>query len=478
VDFRFTELNTPAEHLLARSAHEVIGKTQLEIAPSSHASGTIDKMISIVTTGVPIQEQVKIAVPGISANWIHRQMVRLGDGLVASARDITTQKQNEASLAEARDLIAAVLEAASDAFVMCAPDGQIMLTNRAACTFFDICEEGLSHPASLSLAQMFRQVEDAPAFLDQLGELLDAPEREMKGEIEVRGAQERTLVWTSSPVRGENTAILGRVLVFRDASKDREADRFKTDFIGRVSHELRTPLTSIKGFVELILEGDAGPITEEVRDFLSIANDSTELLISIVNDILDVTRIDAHKVMLDRRLVDVKAIARHVAQTLQPLITSRHQHLAIDIPPDLPPVYADAERLNQIMINLINNAHKYTPPGGSIKVWARTATAADLSYLAPNIPNVPMAVIGVVDTGVGIAAGHQERIFQRFYRVGSLATQEAGGTGLGLSIVRSLVELHGGAIWVESAEDQGSTFAFLLPTMLVSQARPAITATP
>ena len=262
-------------------------------------------------------------------------------------------------------------------------------------------------------------------------------------------------------MRGKDGAISGRIWVFRDATKERENDRLKTEFVGRVSHELRTPLTSIKGFIELILDGDVGEVSPEVREFLTIAYDSSELLISIVNDILDITRIDAQSVHLDAQPVDLGMILHATSKSLQPMIDARRQHLAVDLPTDLPLVYADQERLKQIMINLINNANKFTPDGGSIAVRA---------WLAPTTPDMsgyaPMLVVSVTDTGIGIPTAHQAQIFERFYRVDAIDTQKVKGNGLGLSIVRSLVELHGGTIWVESTEGSGATFCFTLPTML------------
>src|SRR5262249_11183673 len=213
---------------------------------------------------------------------------------------------------------------------------------------------------------------------------------------------------------------------------------------------LRTPLTSIKGFVDLLLEGEAGPLSDEQQEFLDIVRHSTDHLGAIIDQLLDVSRIESGRIELERSAVDLAAILVESTDAVRPGIAAKDQALALDLPGELPAVWGNAERVKQIVANLLSNAHRYTPRGGSITV------------VAPAQPDQgPVSARG---PGIGLSADEQAQLFSRFFRARNRATQEAGGTGLGLVITRALVELHGGVITVESAPGGGSTFSFTLPT--------------
>lgn len=245
------------------------------------------------------------------------------------------------------------------------------------------------------------------------------------------------------------TEFLGTVSVFRDITPEVEADRAKTEFISTVSHELRTPMTSIKGYVDLLLLGSAGPLTEMQRRFLQIVKANADRLKMLVDDLLDISRIESGRLQLDLRPVPLEAAVEAAVTSLKARIDEKQQHLEIDLPDFLPPVQADQDRLVQILMNLVSNAHKYTPAGGSIRIRAR--------------PEGEEIHVEVSDTGIGIPAEALPRIFERFFRVDDPRVHETPGTGLGLSIVKALVEMHGGRIWVESELGRGSTFHFTIP---------------
>ncbi|WP_376792104.1 GAF domain-containing protein [Thermoflexus sp.] len=245
------------------------------------------------------------------------------------------------------------------------------------------------------------------------------------------------------------TEFLGTVSVFRDITPEVEADRAKTEFISTVSHELRTPMTSIKGYVDLLLIGSAGPLSEMQRRFLQIVKANADRLKLLVDDLLDLSRIESGRLQLDLRPMPLEAAMEAVVTSLKARIDEKNQRLELDLPEFLPPVQADKDRLIQILMNLVSNAHKYTPEGGSIHVRAR-AEGGEVH-------------VEVRDTGIGIPAEALPHIFERFYRVDDPRVQETPGTGLGLSIVKALVELHGGRIWVESEVGKGSTFHFTIP---------------
>jgi len=238
-----------------------------------------------------------------------------------------------------------------------------------------------------------------------------------------------------------------------------EANRLKNEFVSMVSHELRTPLTSIQGYVALMLEGEGGEPTAEQREFLTIVQNNSERLLALIADLLDLARIEAGRIELRRATVDLARLIRGVADTLRPLVEAKQQRLTLDMAEPLPPVWADADRLAQVLTNLLSNAHKYTPAGGAIGVGARAENGA--------------VRVEVRDTGIGLSREDQAQLFSRFFRAKNRAVQEVGGTGLGLVITRSLVEMHGGTIAVSSAPGQGSTFSITLPA---SEAPPAAAA--
>jgi signal transduction histidine kinase len=231
-----------------------------------------------------------------------------------------------------------------------------------------------------------------------------------------------------------------------------EANRLKTEFVSMVSHELRTPLTSIQGYAELMLEDEQ--IAEAHRESLTIVKKNSDRLLGLINDLLDVSRMEAGRVDLHRTSLDLAHLIPEVAGSLRPLIETKRQRLRLDLGDALPAVWADADRVTQILTNLISNAHKYTLVEGSITVVARR----DNGFVR----------VDVSDTGIGLSLEDQEQLFTKFFRAHDRSPQAGGGTGLGLVITRLLVELHGGRITVSSAPGQGSTFSFSLPALEVS----------
>jgi signal transduction histidine kinase len=226
-----------------------------------------------------------------------------------------------------------------------------------------------------------------------------------------------------------------------------EANRLKTEFVSMVSHELRTPLTSIQGYAELLLEDEQ--IAEEQRESLTLVKKNSDRLLGLINDLLDLSRIEAGRVDLQRTSLDLARLISEVARSLRPLIEAKRQQLKLDLGDALPAVWADANRVTQILTNLISNAHKYTLVDGSITVAAR--------------PDDGFVRVDVSDTGIGLSPEDQAQLFTKFFRAHDRLPQAIGGTGLGLVITRLLVELHGGRITVRSAPGQGSTFSFFLP---------------
>jgi signal transduction histidine kinase/DNA-binding response OmpR family regulator len=233
----------------------------------------------------------------------------------------------------------------------------------------------------------------------------------------------------------------------------RELDQLKSQFLANMSHELRTPLNSIIGFSRVILKGIDGPVTNLQEQDLNAIYNSGQHLLRLINDILDLSKIDAGKMELAFDDVNLAELLESVIPTIGGLIKDKPIKLVKEISPDIPILRADAMRIRQVMINLLSNASKFTEQG-SITISANVEIGTN---------NQPEAIVRVIDTGLGIAPEDQEKLFQPFSQVDSSPTRKTGGTGLGLSISRRLIELHGGKIDVISEPNQGSTFFFTLP---------------
>ena len=226
-------------------------------------------------------------------------------------------------------------------------------------------------------------------------------------------------------------------------------DELKSDFMATMSHELRTPLTSIIGYSDMLLSGMTGQLDEKQTSFIDSILKNGESLLNLINDILDLTKIEAGRLELRREPVDLRAALLGVLPVIKPRAAEKRIKVSTFLPTDLPQVDADAGKLNQILLNLLTNGIKYTPDCGSVSVEARRLDG----YVD----------IWVTDTGMGIAKEDQERIFQRFTQIDSSTTRAQGGTGLGLAIAKELVELHGGKIRVQSRLGKGSSFIFSMP---------------
>jgi len=233
----------------------------------------------------------------------------------------------------------------------------------------------------------------------------------------------------------------------------RELDKLKSQFLANMSHELRTPLNSIIGFSRVIMKGIDGPVTELQTQDLSAIYNAGQHLLNMINDILDISKIEAGKMELAFEDVDLTQVIESVLSTARGLVKDKPVELRTEIPAGLPIIHADPTRIRQIMLNLLSNAAKFTDEG-SITVTVRQQTGAG---------GRPEISIGVTDTGVGIAPEDQQDLFEPFTQVDGSPTRKTGGTGLGLSITRLLVDLHDGEINVESAPGKGSTFYFTLP---------------
>jgi signal transduction histidine kinase len=235
------------------------------------------------------------------------------------------------------------------------------------------------------------------------------------------------------------------------------ASRHKSQFLANMSHELRTPLNAILGYTELILDSIYGEMPEKIRDVMTRIDKSGRHLLGLINDILDLSKIEAGQLVLSLNDYSMEEVVQTIFTAVESLAAEKKLALKVDVAADLPRGRGDERRLSQVLLNLVGNALKFTE-AGEVRV---EATARDSEF-----------VVLVSDTGLGIAPADQQKIFEEFQQVDSSLARKKGGTGLGLSIARRIVELHGGRLWVESAPGKGSTFSFSVPVRVERQVTP------
>lgn len=260
---------------------------------------------------------------------------------------------------------------------------------------------------------------------------------------------ERTIAASFTSVALTDEGPFNVVAVFRDITKEAEIDRMKSEFLSMAAHELRAPMTSIKGYSDMLLLGLAGEYDERQKQFLDTIKANVNRVLEMVNEFSDISRLETGALKLDAKPLHIDDLVSEVIVSLRPQIKAKEINLTVEVPPDLPEVWGDRTRIIQILTNLVTNAYKYTPEGGQIAI--RTQWVDD------------SVQVDIADTGIGIASQDQEKLFTRFFRADHPEVRRVAGTGLGLSITKSIVEMHGGRIWVESQLGEGSTFSFTLP---------------
>jgi PAS domain S-box-containing protein len=410
-------------------------------------------VVPLIAHGRPLGVLV-VASKGIAAfTGDHQTLLeRLADH---SAIALDNAAQHRAAVQSEGEL-RSVLDATSEAIALVAPDRRFISVNRSFNEIFGYsADEIVGRRFDDMTREVVRTFEDPVAFSKLVAGTSEDSTALVRGEFTLRGANRRELELYSVPVHDPEGHHLGRLYVYRDVSREREADRVKSEFVSLVSHELRTPLTSIKGYADLLIEGEAGPVAPEQAEYLGVIRGNADRLVSLVNDLLDVARMDAHKIELARAPIDLVALVRQVTRLMRPQVNERRHRLTLDLPADPVVVSADRDRVVQILTNLLSNALKYTPSGGSIEVaLTRDGDAAR---------------VNVCDDGIGMTAEEQAQLFTKFFRAKNRATRKSRGTGLGLVIARSLVELHGGVMSVQSVPMKGSTFSFTLPASAASR---------
>lgn len=348
----------------------------------------------------------------------------------------------------------AILEAVADGVVVTGTQGEITLFNASA---GHILAAPAQQFAGQSLDQLDSLVGKAGAeWLGTIRGWTQEPTSVREGQTyaaQVNLENGRVVAIHLAPVVWRST-FLGTVSIFRDITHQAQVDRLKSDFITNVSHELRTPLTSIKGYADILLMGAAGQLSEQQQHFVNVVRENALRLQGLVDDLLNVSHIQAGKIVLDYQPVDLAAAAEAVAQELRTLSEQEKKAIKItlDVQPGLPCAHGDPERTRQVLHGLALNSYKYTPENGEVTIRIRQVQPGELQ-------------VDVKDNGIGIPVEDQPRIFERFFRGEHPLIMATSGAGLGLALAKILVEMQDGRIWFTSSgvPGEGSIFSFILP---------------
>ncbi len=376
-------------------------------------------------------ERALIDVQTINLELDQRVNERTRDLAAALAREHQEASKNQT-----------ILESIADGVIVFNSEDKAIVANPAISHLINIPSERINNRSIADL--MANQVSQAnqTLILDMLKDkAINRPPMKLDWG-------EKTLSISLAPLQSFVDGSTGTVAVFRDFTREAEIDRMKSDFVSIASHELRTPLTSINGYLDLILHGSAGKVNEQQEEFLQIAKNNTQRLHLLVKDLLDVSRIESGNMELDVQLISIQALINTAVRSIRNQFEERGLYVEADLDDNLPNIFGDSNRIAQILVNLLSNAYKYTPEGGA-------------TVRARKIANTIQ--IDVIDTGLGISEEDQDKLFSRFFRAEDSAVRKQSGTGLGLNITKSLVEMHGGEIWVESEPNNGTTVSFTLP---------------
>ncbi len=337
-----------------------------------------------------------------------------------------------------RSQLRTVLEGMVEGVVLIDPAGRILLANDAFQRIFN---------ARLPVEGR-RPLETArvPALQEALEAALEADEPVTR-EIALGGSQDKVIQASLASIR-ESGATVGAVAVFHDVTELKRLERVRREFVANVSHELRTPLTAIKGYAETLRDGGLRD-PETAAEFVRVIHRHAERLRALIEDLLDLAAVEQGEAHINLAPMSLREVAAQAEAVARPAASDKKHTLTLDFPEDLPRVVADRDRLAQVLINLLDNAVKFTPEGGRIEVSARASAGR--------------VVVSVEDNGIGIPRGEIGRIFERFYRVNRARDRRDGGTGLGLAIAKHLTQAMGGTIEVESQPGSGTVFRVSLP---------------
>lgn len=447
--------NLAAKHIFGYQAEEVIGKNVHILMPEPHQSEHDRYISNYLTTGVAKVIGIGREVEGrkkdgsIFPMELALSEAQIGDKkfFTSIVRDITERKKAEERQTQLLNQLNVIISSVGDAIVVTDKYLKITTVNPAFVELIEKNEIIGEHCADVlnCMNEKGEVICDSECGLKQT--LNKGINTVSKTIIKNSEGKEITIQSINSPLKNADGEIIGAVKAIRDISKEAEVDRMKSEFISTVSHELRTPLTSIKGYIDLILDGDTGEINELQKEFLGIVSQNSDRLNNLINDLLDVEKIESGKIEMKFEKVSLSNLVNLALSTMESTVEKKGLKLISKIEEGIE-LYGDSDRIIQVLINFISNAVKFTKEG-EITVELKLINGK--------------SEIVIQDTGIGISKSDQKKLFTKFFRADDEYTRSVGGTGLGLSIVKSIVKKHGGEIEVKSELNKGSEFRVIFP---------------
>lgn len=340
----------------------------------------------------------------------------------------------------------AIIFSIHDGIVMTDREGRLQVANEHACALLGLPESGWEN-------QPLEQCVKDPALKQAFREAMAPEKKGVSKEVHLPNLMKFYMLKTEEVVTPQNKETIGQVTVLRNITLEKEINKMKENFLHSITHDLRNPMTSIRGFMKFLSDGVAGPLTPQQQKMLKTMDQASLKLLGLINDILDIARLEAGRIAVTLTETDIVAVARRSLDIAEGLALKKAIKLSLEAPDGLPKIMCDAEMIERVFTNLISNALKFTPEEGSVTVRIRNT--------GDHIES------SVIDTGEGIPPEYTDKIFNKFQQV---AGQHRGGTGLGLTICKHLVEAHLGTIRVESKLGAGSSFIFALPIDLTADA--------
>lgn len=463
---RFIFANQAAATFLDRTHTELIGRSDVEVLGPDVAEQVREGERRVAETRQPQTSEREYVLSNgarrtfgvVKSPYISPNGKVLGT--IAIARDVTERRQVELALRRSNALLRAQREAAIDGVLAIDEHRALVGYNRRWVEIWGIPQALLdTQDGGLLRAHVLSQIKDAAQFEERTDYLLAHPYESSRDEFELKDG--RVLDCFSASVLSPEGEYFGRIWYLRDITerkrleralvdqneKLKQLDRLKNNFVNMISHDLRTPLTSILGYAEFLEDESAGPLSGKQREFVTQIERSAARLDHMVQDLLEIARLDAGAFELKCQGVDFGRLAEEVVASLLPQFEARRLRLEAQVPAQPLMAWLDRDLIERVLLNLLSNAIKFTPSGGTIRISASVVDGAVRCEVA--------------DTGIGIADNDLPKLFRRFSQLDTKLKR--AGTGLGLSIVKTVVEAHGGAVGVESVPGEGSTFWFTLP---------------
>lgn len=448
-DWKYLYVNKASAIQGKRSKEDLLGKTMMEMYPGIEKTEFFDYLRRCMFERRQHSMENEFSFPDGSKGWFGLKIEPVAEGSLILSVDITEQKDAQMTLAKEKAEAEALLNSIGDGIIATDQEGKIIMVNKAVEEMLGWKEVELLGIHSFEKILMEDEEKNIIFEKDRpLTKALKTGKKIIVMHYLVRKNGTKFPVRVTATPILLNGKIVGAIKVFHDITQEKEIDEMKTEFISMASHELRTPLSAIKGFISMINVGDYGKIDKKLERPLMLVASSTERLIKIVNEMLDVSRIDAGRVFLSVNDFRIQNVIYEVVDELQPIVTENKIKLNVEKGISLN-VHADREKVVQILNNLIGNAIKFTGKG-SLSINTRQKDN--------------MVIILVKDTGAGIALSDKSKLFNKFEQLKSKKAGKIAGTGLGLYISREFARKMGGDLWIESTTlGKGSVFAFSLP---------------